>query len=125
MRKIKFRSWDNNDRLMHDVIVLQRDEFVAIPEVGPDGWELRKRKLSAVNLMQFTGLTDKNGKEIYEGDVVRKLSTSLLEDMVGVVEFQRGRYILRKGNITETFGAVNGAFLEVIGNIYENPELLK
>lgn len=125
-RVIKFRAWDKNEKLMHDVIVIQRDEFVAVPEVGPDGWELRRRSLKDVDLMQFTGLLDKKGKEIYEGDAVRTLKFMNepergTDDAVVVYEGTSFKYGV---------GGVSLALLshvfcpEVIGNIYENPELL-
>ena len=73
--------------------------------------------------MQFTGLLDKNGKEIYEGDVVRLGSL-----LVGEVKFDEGEFAL--------FCTVRGApwrdslitsieYREIIGNIYENSDLLK
>lgn len=77
-------------------------------------------------IMQFTGLLDKNGKEIYEGDVVRALGASV---NTGVVEFQ---------SLNSNGYPVNGYIAnckgdwlniwpsgEIIGNIYENPDLLK
>ena len=76
--------------------------------------------------MQFTGLYDKKGKEIYEGDVV---SWGVYKDDKDIVRFNEGRFLLRdyyvsyQDNPNDAYGeGINR--LEVIGNIYENPELL-
>ena len=86
--------------------------------------------------MQFTGLLDRNGKEIYEGDVLGRLKRPLFEKPDGtmekaVVEFIRGEFGGRplgdtSDHLTNVhfFTAGNPYPYEVIGNIYENPELL-
>ena len=66
--------------------------------------------------MQFTGLHDKNGKEIYEGDVVIFGGSKIPK----VMEFVRGGFWL-----DGIYGGAEAYRMEVIGNIYENPELLK
>ncbi len=91
--------------------------------------------------MQYTGLKDRNGKEIYEGDVLRFDPTLCYGITTGIVEFSEFEYGegadrfgclgwnikddgTRTGTAwTETFPEVRN--IEVIGNIYENPELLK
>jgi len=102
MREIKFRAWEylNKEKTRGQMI----DFF---PYAG-DGV-----KRDDIVLMQFTGLKDKNGKEIYEGDVVWDLGRSLEVKIPNffVENFDDGDF--RK----------NGTG-EVIGNIYENPELL-
>ena len=81
--------------------------------------------LNCDNLLQCTGLKDKNGTLIYEEDIVDVLP----EDEYGVIEWDNitARYAIRiiseKG--CADFDNYYGAELEVIGNIYENPELLK
>ena len=69
-----------------------------------------------VILMQYTGLKDKNGKEIYEGDVVK---TSL---GIGKVCMRLGCWFIE---MQKELGYFHTDEIEVIGNIYENPELLK
>jgi|SRR6187551_2445373 len=91
------------------------------------------------HLMQFTGLLDKNGKEIYEGDIVtyRYLSGFACEDddykeqgvlmKPAVVEFNNGKYfpIEQYDYCDDGFYASRWFDFEVIGNIYQNPELIK
>jgi uncharacterized phage protein (TIGR01671 family) len=87
---------------------------------------------------QYTGLKDKNGKEIYEGDIVEFTWFDYVgsdTQFKGLVKYRSGLYEIWKNDKTEFFGS-DGAFIlnhvwlqdeefEVIGNIYENPELLK
>lgn len=70
---------------------------------------------------QYTGLTDKNGKEIFEGDICKHRSDYSGEYIISVVAYEDGEFLAMVGN--------NSAFclsdkLEVIGNIHDNPELL-
>lgn len=70
-----------------------------------------------VNIEQFTGLIDKNGKGIYEGDLVRY---SQVYELPQEIQFEAGCYIFGD----EMLGALADK-VEVIGNIHENPDLLK
>lgn len=128
MREIKFRAWDDNKTGAYNSIVYQNDQEL---------WEYfrnlnddeRKYDCKFV-FMQFTGLQDKNGKEDYHKNILRDILTRLL----CTVEY--GKY---KGRNGTGFGwylqKMNGEFYvpypyelsgwEVIGNIYENPELLE
>ena len=137
MREIKFRAWYGN--------------YMDVFEIGEMfGWTNRRkvaRGLTAYPLMQYTGLKDKNSKEIYEGDVVAK-SVPLFQPLgrgqrVDEVVWGRddkntGMWELRlisddrikrnpesKVPYFEPFGlGCEPHNFEVIGNIYENPELL-
>lgn len=78
-------------------------------------------------LMQFTGLTDKNGVEIYEGDVLTNYGfASDMKIRKFLVEWatQNSRYVLRDGKVKTSLFDYDVIQCEIIGNIYENPELL-
>ena len=117
-REIKFRVWDKKDTM---------------EVVGPFSWN----KLPGFNnpenfvVLQYTGLNDKNGKEIYEGDKVlgsggkycrdlQEIEIPNAEDMIveAAVCFYKGCFYLNHYPLN------NYDELEVIGNIHENPELL-
>lgn len=70
------------------------------------------------DLMQFTGLLDKNGKEIYEGDIVLICSFNDEKNLYEVI-------IKDIRHLPEEFYGSNFTWSEIIGNIYENPELIK
>ena len=144
-RVIKFRAWDKENKIMFDVSELH---FVkgGIKFYGPgvgSGWitvndEFKNENKVTIELMQFTGLHDKNGKEIYDGDIVRAYKPNCYLDGVYEVRWNKSegawRYWKEEGpyfmfsvqskmyNVGNNKG---GAWCEVIGNIWENPELLK
>nr|DAY07443.1 MAG TPA: YopX protein [Caudoviricetes sp.] len=86
-------------------------------------------KLDEIELMQSTGLEDKNGKEIFEGDVVRQVRTQPTtenETITGVVTMLEGAWLIM--NDCEQLASYLWSETdenEIIGNIYENPELLE
>jgi uncharacterized phage protein (TIGR01671 family) len=83
-----------------------------------------------VELMQYTGLEDKNGKEIYEGDIVRTTHISLgfwrvrARKLTGEVVYQPGAFTIGHGDAAHLISPHRDD-LEVIGNIYEHPELIE
>ena len=133
MREIKFREWDKKEMVMF--VPLSMDNLggmsmepsncaICAREDWKDG---KVRKISDVELMQFTGLKDKNGKEIYEGDIVRRVS---IKEDVGSVGWGYSEWIVCLPKWKETlqsFGFPNDhgtPRIEVIGNIYEHSHLL-
>ena len=112
MREIKFRAWNKEEKKMfyRDIVILFRG-----------GWHTELDKLPILDsenaeLMQFTGLKDKHGKEIYEGDILGNLKESILPADNVIVEFVHGCFIPFQI-------VINEKRWEVLGNIYENPEL--
>lgn len=79
-------------------------------------------KVAPETVGQFTGLTDKNGKKIFEGDIVDILTEN---EEIGVVEYEDGGFLVSADGFCVDFHSnINGTDLEVIGNIHDNPELL-
>jgi len=132
MREIKFRAWvkfnygpwGSHFKMMYqgtpDLETLQSFMF----HYGAEE-----------KLMQFTGLKDKNGKDIYEGDIIRYFNL-LGELAIGIIVFKDGSFRFKNTNNQEARQWNDGDHdwysienielfeMEIIGNIYENPELL-
>lgn len=125
MRPIKFRSWDKDKKqMLSDVTATPQGNILVFGgwiKVGQMGTSRRNLyELKNGELMQFTGLLDKNGKEIYEGDIVRcRLFNGDNHTFNYEVRFEDGAFKAHGYKLT------NNDQIEIIGNIYENPELLK
>lgn len=114
----KFRAWTGNE-MRYDIVGFNWDESFGVY----NAWLGNNIEYNADNflinvlLLQYTGIKDKNGVEIYEGDVVElnvptyKTTTKTIGDLYDVFALDK--------NVEST------SYIEVIGNVYENPELLE
>ena len=124
MREIKFRAWDAHKRMwteyrIHDGVVYFLDKSNGVCVGKYD------KRYKEFDLMQYTGLKDMKGKEIYEGDILFERNG---EEYYKVV-FENGSFRAEfKGDFDEySFDLIDvvAQGCEVVGNIYENSELIK
>ena len=128
MRTIKFRAWHKARKEMYNVHGWH-SEFVFKDTMDGIGTEGNPDRIEEVEIMQFTGLHDKNRREIYEGDVVRVDCSPVIgsfEDGVYVVAYilPDCAYCLESVDKKSAIQFNECYVYEVIGNIHENPELL-
>ena len=126
MREIKFRAWDTElDKWyaptyeayrgqLWELLVSFKGDLVAHTITGMTHESMFPDRYI---LMQYTGLKDKNGKEIYEGDILKWDASEWGTEYNEAVKWDFGLLASREHDWPQ--------FCEIIGNIYENPELLK
>lgn len=138
----KFRAWDEDSKVMRSWkdLILEKDG-------GDDFWLIGYKENACITsfdhdqiLMQSTGLIDKNGTEIYEGDIVHVLDSEQINqrdengafidaffeeiDEIDSVVFADGSFKLKRTGFDVCICRSVDVF-KIIGNIYENPELLE
>lgn len=124
MRQIKFRAWGNNTQQMLEWNEICRSKELLFSIFNNEYFPVNPPKY-LWNVMQFTGLLDKTGKEVYEGDIIRftqhlfNVSSNKWPKKTKVVKWLdwEGKWNLRETNAGESN-------FEVIGNIYETPNLM-
>ena len=137
----KFRAWDKLGKEMHKVSVIDFSSkgarIIRLAEVHSNGKGDHKRWYSTVELMQSTGLKDISGAEIYEGDIVKVLvqdiEPKIMKDKmyVGAVIYKQGTFDIKSskntylGIIPQMYMSDIDCVFRILGNIYENPELLE
>ena len=114
MKELRFRAWDKENGMSKPLVI---SDMGIIALERPD--------FDRLEIMQYTGLKDKNGKEIYEGDIIRHdwgLNKITFEDY----SFTAEHIISFDGEFNcNLYLSEIGSDCEVIGNIYENPELIE
>ena len=133
MRETKFRAWLKEEEKMVNVETmdftdktircLKKNEFI-------NAYLLRRVSFDDVELMQYTGLRDKNGKEIYEGDIIKyKFPYDKRIKHISPVKFLETEASFgikdRYGNEIPLYTISANNYFEVIGNIYKNKNLLE
>jgi len=122
MRELEFRAWDGKKMCYNEEVWLRDDSWW----YGLPGYDAPPDKAYSGNketaIMQYIGLKDKNGEKIYEGDLCR--DSSGVSRVVWNDKFA-SFCLCRKGWLSSHFfgEAIDPKDIEVIGNIYENPEI--
>lgn len=133
MNNLKFRAWDKKLKLLGDVSYI---DFNSKKIIYHNGFVNYYVNFEDVEIMQSTGLKDKNGKEIFEGDIINcgyLFNGSPFDELdeyeeeKGVVKFVNCGFNIKFKNDTNLFIDIMESCedIEVIGNIYENKELLE
>lgn len=127
-REIKFRAWDKLNRLMIRSFAISSETGSVWNVILPPGETWEEKIITddrSYELMQYTGLKDKNGKEIYEGDIVKNDGYFLIKWSLQVRwKVGLGWVFGEDWPCIPLYDVGNIQMIEVIGNIYENPELL-
>lgn len=126
MRDVKFKAWDKEHKRWTNYSIA--DDLPRFYDKHTGCWKTDKEGKRFV-LSQYTGLKDKNNREIYEGDVIKAISFAR---WIGVVEYSDENQAFIFDDLDKKYRGKSTVFMnqfddgfEILGNIYENPKLLK
>jgi hypothetical protein len=134
MRELKFRAWDEQEKRMlystesydygnTEFQFIDGELCVVRYSCGWNNFPIAEKAEGIKGMMQYTGLKDRNGQEVYEGDIVNNE-----DNETAVIVYDSGSFILQYPDSPLDFDSLfdfQDKELEIIGNIYENPELLE
>ena len=135
MREIRFRAWDTEYNCMdNDFFIGSYAGVYDRASTTYDTPHIEIEKVNNLKIMQYTGLKDFRGIEIYEGDIVRVEHTNYYETeiepeykpWIGKVIFKEGGYYIQTGcDYHPSLSNIRIVSINVLGNVFENPELLE
>lgn len=122
MTILKFRAWDVHEKKMftNDQLIIWNGNVYANDNSNLNVDNLKGWSIDEKYLMQSTCLFDKNGNEIFDGDIVHAYSEDAR--LIGVIEYFDNAYCIKDKNGIYNSLWTNAEQYEIIGNIYENPE---
>lgn len=128
-REIKFRGKSIYDEewLYGSLVKIEKDRYAVIPPLNDIeiGKSIGMYEVCLETVGQFTGLFDKNGKEIYEGDIIKGFDITIevwySEDKACFMAEMKEP----QNDMVDILGGYDTARMEIIGNIYDHPELIK
>ena len=141
MRSFRCKAWDWDEKKWHEDVAIIGGVPAVIEDAPEDSIvisvEMKDKTINAYSdwakyvmkpgwsLVQYTGLKDKNGIEIYEGDLIRVRANNSGLLQVEFVNAYVGGWVLTHHLVDEyvSLGARNQSEIEIVGNIYENPDL--
>jgi uncharacterized phage protein (TIGR01671 family) len=133
MRDIKFRAWIKEEQI---ITYFEDESYILNGDMSVDAFDYDKSdckyyfepcyKTVDAEIMQYTGLKDKNEKEIYEGDILKVILPEI-EPIIGEIIYvqETCSFIIKNYNGIDCGFFEKLKDIEVIGNIYDNPELLE
>lgn len=129
MREIKFRAWDKFEKQWMDAPIIDGANGKMMAFSPLDGTFVRQFSDAEVEIVEYTGIDSEDGLEIFEGDIVKQeetlfgvVDTDL--ELTGVVKMLEGCWVIDSGKDSVYLWSETACH-QILGNIYENPELLE